>query len=69
MHDEQSFKEFDVKSRKGVAVHDAIIDGYFKSLTLRQNDKVLIVDLLPNRFFDPLNVRFFELLPFIYLKV
>lgn len=49
-----------------MAVHDAIIEGYFRSLTLREHDKVLIVDLLPNRLFDPLSIIFSRVVPFIY---
>lgn len=36
-------------ARKGLIIHDAIVDAYLKGLTLGANDKVLLVDILPNR--------------------
>ena len=41
---------FCFKSRKGVEAHAKIIDAYIAGLQRGQNDKVLIFDVLPNRW-------------------
>lgn len=35
--------------RKGVPVHIAIIEAYVKGLALKEEDKVIVFDVLPNR--------------------
>ena len=35
--------------RKGLPIHDAIIDAYMKRMSFAESDKVLLVDLMPNR--------------------
>lgn len=39
----------DCWARKGLQIHEAIVDGYLKGMELRESDKVLVIDLLPNR--------------------
>ena len=36
-------------ARKGLPIHEAIVEGYLKGVELRESDKVLVIDLLPNR--------------------
>ena len=35
--------------RKGLAVHNGIIDAYLNGLTRDPEDKVIVFDILPNR--------------------
>ena len=35
--------------RKGLPVHVSIIEGYMKGLPLREEDRVVVFDILPNR--------------------
>lgn len=35
--------------RKGTPVHIAVIEAYLKGLDLKEEDKVIVFDVLPNR--------------------
>ena len=43
------FERFEPHHRKGVACHAAIVESLLNRLTIDDADKVLFVDVLPNR--------------------
>ncbi|CAE7224453.1 cofG, partial [Symbiodinium sp. CCMP2592] len=45
-----NMRGYDQDNRKGTECHQAIVEAYLDGLNLAENDKVVIFDLLPNRY-------------------
>ena len=38
-----------MKLRKGIPVHSGIVDGIMKGMNIKPEDRIIFVDIIPNR--------------------